>query len=95
MAKKETKDKTKALKKYCTKCAIEINKKSLTGLCWKCFSAENKILRTKIQWPPSSELKNLIDSNNGNMTKTAKDLSIQFNCSISDNAIRKRLKKYP
>jgi len=71
--------------KRCTDCGCKISRKSYR--CKKCKDKLNRNKHTKIMWPDSNTLQSMVD--NSNYLQVSKELG------VSDNAIRKRLRKYP
>lgn len=74
------KNRKTAEKNKCSKCQKEISKQS--KLCWQCFTQNRS---TKIDWPPTDELQKML----GKSTYVAVGMKL----GVSDNAIRRRLKK--
>ncbi len=73
----------------CKICNTRITKQSKIGLCKTCCNRRSRVVdnrKTKIEWPDIKEL--LEKLKNSNYSKLSKELG------VSDNAIRKHIKKY-
>jgi hypothetical protein len=77
-------NKRKRVVHRCSKCKTPVHK--LSELCIKCLGASRLGKNTKIDWPPSDELRKRLETTS--FTALGKELG------VSDNAIRKRLEKH-